>query len=116
MKVDPLTFHKYLAQVSFKYNGDGYEQKLGHFTTKDFPNCQKYWQLFVVPITKRIESYPNALSRDIRFRNVIDTQLQDVSSVHYSAFLNLIYAHVHLEVKMLSSLEDFYVHLGSACD
>ena len=116
MKVDSTAFSRYLARVSFKDHGDSYEQQFGSFTIKDFPNCQKYWQTFVVPITKRIEGYPNSLSPDIHFRQSIDAQLQDISNIHYSAFLNFVYAHVHLEVKMLSSLEDFYVHLGSACD
>ncbi|MCD4677741.1 MAG: hypothetical protein K8S18_17350 [Desulfobacula sp.] len=69
-----------------------------------------------MPLTDRISGYPNVLTNQIRPRQGVDPELENIANTHYTTFLNLIYAHIHLRTDMLSSLENFYAHLGSACD
>lgn len=105
-----------LRQASFRSNGDSYEQQFGGLVVPRFPNCELFWKLFVVPLTERISGYPNALTNEIRPRQGVDPELENIANTNYTTFLNLVYAHIHLRTDMLSSLEDFYAHLGSACD
>jgi hypothetical protein len=42
--------------------------------------------------------------------------MEKITMVHYSVFMNLIQAYKRLERPDLSSFEDFYTHLVSACD
>jgi hypothetical protein len=101
---------------SFMLNGDSYEKIFGNLLSDSFPNCEKYWKVFIVPLTNRFLGYPKALEEDIHFRKNIDPNLEDISLIHYSIFFNLVYAHYHLSNPILSSLENFYVHLSSVYD
>jgi hypothetical protein len=105
-----------LQQASFRSNGDSYEQQFGDLVVPRFSNCELFWKLFVVPLTERITGYPNVLTNQIRPRQGVDPELESIANTNYTTFLNLVYAHIHLQTDMLSSLEDFYVHLGAACD
>jgi uncharacterized protein YutE (UPF0331/DUF86 family) len=116
MKLNPATLPKYLQLASYKKHGDRYEQEFGHFLSGDFPNSESFWKIFVVPFTKRIEGYPNQIAQSIDIRQNIDPRIEDIANAHYSMFLNLIFAHLHLENRKLSSLENIYTHLGSTCD
>ena len=116
INITQARFDTLLRQTSFESNGDTYEQKFGSLVTKEFPNCELFWKLFVVPFTEGISNYPKKLSSNINPRKGIDPQIEDIASTNYSAFLNLIYAHIHLESELPSSLENFYMHLGSTCD
>jgi hypothetical protein len=116
MKLNPATLPKYLQLASYKMHGDHYEQEFGHFLSGNFPNCESFWKIFVVPFTKRIEGYPNQIAQSIDIRQNIDPRIEDIANAHYSMFLNLIFAHLHLENRKLSSLENIYTHLGSTCD
>jgi len=116
MQVALYTLRKFLDQISFNSNGDGKERRYGCFTSGYFPNCEKFWRLFIVPLTKRLEGYPEQPSDDIKHRRNISPELEDISAVHYSLFINLVYAYTQLENSYLSKLEDFYVHLVSTCD
>jgi hypothetical protein len=80
------------------------------------PNSERFWRFIIVPLTRRINGYPNGFVQEINFRRGISRELVDIATAHYSMFINLVFAHIHLEHKMESSLEDIYVHLGSACD
>ncbi len=114
--VHPKSFQEFLNRVSFQEHGDEYERDFGHYVSENFPNCEIFWRMFVVPITKRVNGYPNGVIRDINFRQSIHEDLMNIASAHYSMFFHLICAHQHLETKILSSLEDFYTHLVSVCD
>jgi hypothetical protein len=117
MNITRSSFDKLIQKSTFKIDGDGYEQNFGHIVTEQFPNCETFWKHFVIPLTERINGYPNELiHQNIRPRRGIDSQLKDIANTHYTAFLNLIYAHQHIQSRTLCWLEDFYVHLGSVCD
>jgi hypothetical protein len=116
MKVAQNIIDNLLRQASFRLNGDFHEQRYGNLVVTNFPNCELFWKLFVIPLTERISNYPNALTNEIRPRERVHPQLEDIANTNYTIFLNLVYAHIHLEADLLSSLEDFYAHLGSACD
>lgn len=116
MQVDSEAYRKFLNGISWQSNGDGYEKDYGHYISKKFPNCERFWQQFVVPLTERMSGYPKGSISNIRFRQDIGPMLEDIAMIHYSGFLNLVYAHNHLENWMLSSLENIYTHLGSVCD
>ncbi len=116
MRLNPTTLPQYLQYASHKEHGDHFEREYGHFLSGDFPNCELFWRKFVVPFTKRMEGYPDQIAQSTDIRQGIDPRVEDIANSHYSMFLNLIFAHLHLETKMLSSLESIYTHLGSTCD
>jgi len=131
MKVDPGRLGDLLAGVSFRSHGDSPEKCLGYLVSDRFPNCEEFWKQFIIPLTRRMESYPNELGRDIGFRQPISPLLEDTAMVHYSMFMNLVFAHLHLqEIKhqvhlirdterprnLLCQVPDCYTHLGTACD
>ena len=116
IKVTRQNLDDLLLKSSFQKDGDSYEQKYGHLIAHRFPNCELFWKLFVVPLTERILDYPNALANNIRPRNGVDQRLEDLVNTNYTTFLNLVYAHIHLQNDTISSLENFYTHLGSTCD
>lgn len=116
MRVNPDSFQNYLATATYKDNGDDQEQKYGHFLAENFPNCEKFWRIFVVPLTKRMTGYPNKLTEDIYPRDSIDPEIQDIAAAHYSMFMNLVFSHLHAEKPMPSSIYSIYAHLASVCD
>jgi len=116
IQIAPDEFDNLLRNASFQVNGDVYEQNYGDLIAHMFPNCELFWKLFVVPLTERISGYPNPLTGNIRPRNEVNHQLENIANTYYTTFLNLVYAHLHLQHNIISSLENFYAHLGSACD
>jgi hypothetical protein len=117
MQVNPTNFGDYLSRARFDNCGDKYERPFGHYLAGTFPNCERFWRVFVVPMTKRILEYPDALDcEEIRPRQSVAEVLEDIAAAHYSMFFNLVVAHLHLEERHLYSHESIYVHLGSACD
>ena len=101
---------------SFKSNGDYHEIDGGHLVTDFFSNSEIFWKSFITPMTKRIESSISNSNEQIRARSNISTDIIDLSIIHYSMFLNLVYASNCLTTKHLSYFENFYTHLGSVCD
>jgi len=116
MKISQTAFQKYLEQITFKENGDPFERKYGHYLSENFQNCQLFWKYFVVPFTKRIDGYPNEILPTTEVRSNIDSTIEDIANTHYSMFINLAFAHLHLATRMDSSLENIYAHLGLGCD
>jgi len=116
MKINPTNFPDYLQNISYKVHGDNFEREYGHFLSSYFSNCEQFWRMFVVPFTQRIEEYPNSIVQSMDTRTGIDPKIEDLAGTNYSMFLNLVFAHFHLENKTPSSFEDIYTHLGSACD
>ncbi|THU39755.1 hypothetical protein FAM09_14790 [Niastella caeni] len=101
---------------TYKTIGDKYETAYGDIVIDNFKNSELFWQRFVTPITKRIDSAVINPNDKIRPRQNISLDLQELSSIHYSVFLNLVYAGQCLTNKHFSYFENFYAHLGSACD
>ena len=116
MQVNPDDFQDYLDQATFDSCGDKFEQKYGHYVADTFPNCERLWRLFVVPMTQRVNKYPEWNCEGIYPREGTPPVLQDIASAHYSMFLNLTFAHLHLEDQYPYSHEDIYIHLASACE
>lgn len=105
-----------ISKTQFANDGDSYERLYWSFLKEGFPNCETFWRYFVVPFTNRIELEIKDPNKRIDPREGISEDIKDIASFHYSMFLNLIYSHDHLQNFRLSSFEDFYMHLGSACD
>lgn len=116
MQVDPAKFQHFLDSISFRLNGDDYERAWGHLLSPHFPNCEQFWRVFVTPLTDRIKDYPDGPALTIACRQGMSAELEDAAATHYSMFLNLLYAHQHLDGGTICALEDFYAHLASACD
>lgn len=105
-----------ISKTYFANDGDRCEREYWIYLKEGFPNCETFWRYFVVPCTKRIEFEVSEPNERIRPREGVSEDVIDVASFHYSMFINLIYSYDHLQRFGLSSFEDFYVHLGSACD
>jgi hypothetical protein len=116
MRVNPAAFPKYLDHISYEEHGDRFEREYGYYLSSSFPNCERFWRAFVVPSTERVEGYPTKITLNLNVRPQISPEIEDIANVHYSMFLNLVFAHLHLENKLPSSLENFYTHLGTVCD
>ena len=82
----------------------------------EFPNTEIFWKYFVVPSTNRINKLITNPEERIRHREGISNDIKDLGALHYSMFMNLIYANYQLEHFGLSSFENFYTHLGTSCD
>jgi hypothetical protein len=106
----------HLEQFTFESAGDRFEQDFGRYVLDEFPNCQRFWQVFVVPLTQRMTSSPDDNPDWIRFREGLPESLEDIAMAHYSMFFNLFCAHLHAEAQELYSFEDVYVRLATACD
>lgn len=115
-KIALNTLEDIISKTYFLNDGDRFERTYWTFFKERFPNCETFWRYFVVPITKRIEIESKDPNERIRTREGVAEDVRDVASFHYSMFLNLIYSYDYLQNFRLSSFEDFYTHLGSACD
>jgi hypothetical protein len=116
MNIIPNEFKEYLSNISFSNLGDEDEIKYGEYLKTNFPNCEVIWRIMVVPMTERINGYPNKILKNIGFRENIDSKIKDLSNIHYSLFSNFVYAHIHYEIKLICSLENIFTHLGTCCD
>lgn len=101
---------------TYQSDGDLHEMQSGHLITDLFPKSEEFWKSFVTPITNRVDKNVSNHNEKIRARTAISTDLVDLSIIHYSVFLNLVYASNSLSTKHLSYFENFYAHLGSVCD
>jgi hypothetical protein len=116
MKVNTNSFLQYLEQITLKDLGDSIEVRLGDHVTKLFPNYEIYWKNLVVPVTKRVEGYPESILFDVGIREGINEQVEDIISASYTCFIHLVYAHMNYEFQEMGYLESIYTHLGSAYD
>jgi hypothetical protein len=122
LTVDPDLFRRHLDMLfTYMQRGDRREQEFGRLLQPSFPNCERFWRMFFIPSTQRVSRYPEYYPLATGFRPDMDPKVLDIAEIHYSLFCHLVYAHVHLSrvgtvQESLSWLEDFYVHLVSACD
>jgi hypothetical protein len=104
---------KITSKTSFCNDGDQYEQEWWPFFKERFPNCENFWRQFVVPSTNRIVQ---GSTDRISHRSNVSDDIINITLFHYSMFMNLVYAYNHLLNFTLSSFDDFYTHIASACD
>ncbi len=104
-----------VSALHFANDGDPHEREYWPVLKERFPNCERFWQRLVVPMTTRIEHALGEPGRDRR-REDIAEDAWTVSYLNYSLFLHMTAAYDHLPVPFNSSFGDFYSHLGSACD
>lgn len=118
IQVNEKELASYLEQFSHESHGDRFEQDYGHLVRGEFPNCERFWQVFVVPLTQRMTSSRDDNPDWIRFRQDLENsrRLEDIAMAHYSMFFNLFCAHLHAGTQELYSFEDVYVRLASAYD
>lgn len=102
------------CQFSFKLNGDKYEREFYELILNDFPNVEWFWKNYISIMTNRVVD--NSVKEDIRARDGISRDVVDISIIHYSIYMNLVYAKQCLLNKHISFFENFYTHLGSVCD
>lgn len=107
-------FKKGLEQFSYKNNGDNYEINYGNKVIDIFPNSELYWRLFVIPMTNRIDN--TVLNDKIGTRISVSIDMQELSRLNYSVFVNLVFAEQCISKKQISFFENFYAHLGTVCD
>lgn len=105
-----------ISKTSFANNGDRNEQLYYDFIVRGFSNCEEFWKFFIVPYTNRINVNLEGHSLRIHPRENVSHDIWDIGSIHYSIFLNFIYANNHLKNFILSSFEDFYLHMVTVCD
>jgi hypothetical protein len=86
IQIIPDELKNLLQNASFQVNGDVYEQKFGAIVSNHFPNCELFWKFFVVPLTERISDYPNQLIGNIRPRNGVNQQLENIANANYTVF------------------------------
>jgi hypothetical protein len=114
MSLDNL--REIVSNITFENDGDSNEKNYWSLLKTGFPNAEMFWGYILVPITKRIEVETKAPGERIRTRDGVSEDLRDTATFQYSMFLNLAYAHEHLQTFGSSSFENFYMHLASACD
>jgi hypothetical protein len=121
----PDSLHEKLTRFSPWTDGDSYEKRYEYVTAHWFWNYERFWRWFVVPLTNRI--LPELAGADplaMRFRDEISAEARRVAANHYTILVKIVYAYRHLALLTpeslrdfhASSFEDFYIHLGSACD
>jgi hypothetical protein len=105
-----------IKKTYYANDGDYYEKSYWPLLKDRFPNCEDYWRHFVVPITKRMEANVTDQRKRTLPREHVSEDILDLASLHYSMFMHLVCGYDHVMNPRLSSFEDFYCHLGAACD
>src|SRR5438552_13139914 len=117
MQIQKAVFEKIIASSSYATGGDDIEKAFEIYFKDIFKNSEVFWKKFIVPATNRIvEQIPENTADKIRFRENISSELKEIFCFHYSVFLNIMHAHKVFEARHISFFENFYAHLGSACD
>lgn len=112
-----------LESFNLEQHGDAFEREYFNLLHENFPNFEQFWRFFVVPLTMRVENYPNVNPDNIYFRNGIDERLEEAASAHYSIFMNFVFVATHLKEKdsqiklrQMIAIESAYFHLSTICD
>jgi hypothetical protein len=115
VEISPSKLQEMISQIHFSNDGDDHEKKYGPVFEEHFPNLELFWRKFVVPTSQRIVRSDQSELRIAR-RNEVEDAVWDVTFLHYSMFLHLVYAYEHLKLPTMSSFGDVYAHLVSASD
>jgi len=162
MEINYDDFIILIGKLSINDSGDSLEKNFYlQFLQTQFPNYEIFWKYFVIPATNRINNLKN--SNSICIRSDVENTIKEITSIHYSIFMHLIFSALHLnnftkydksfgfspynqnmitcsgqmalpiefinqtqllmqnEIKIELqkdpySIEDFYIHLVSACE
>lgn len=119
MPLEPITIEKTkmreaLQKFLFEKDGDKFERTHYLEANTHFPNIERFWQNFVIPLTNRFSIAPG--SSRIRFREGIDPILQYISGANYSLFVHLVSARSAFANWSDLSLDTVYTRLASSCD
>jgi hypothetical protein len=114
-EISLASLRKIIRLARFADAGDEAERTYWPLFKERFPNCERFWQVFVVPTSKRLELTPGEPGFQNR-RDGVSEDFWTIALRHYSLFLQFIYASWHLRLTAPSSFADFYSHLGTACD
>lgn len=82
MRIDFTILQKLVNQSGYKINGASTEKFLADYLAQDFPNSEKYWKLFIVPGTVRIDTEQNH-SDQTAVRIGVAQELRDIGSYHF---------------------------------
>ncbi len=115
VEISASKLQELISEIHFSNDGDDHEKKYGPVFKEHFPNLELFWRKFVVPTSQRIVRSDQSELRIAR-RNEVEDAVWDVTFLHYSMFLHLVYAYEHLRLPALSSFGDVYAHLVSASD
>ncbi len=116
MKIQFDNLIKFIESASYSKNGESNERLHGAILAQAFPNSEKFWKYFIVPLTNRLDTTITNPHIAIQTRPGTSTDLHDIGSFHYSLFYNFLLAQLSLTTKHPSYFESFYTHLGSICD
>ena len=116
LKISLEKLNDLVSKSSYVNEGDSYERRYSELFKEEFPNTEIFWRYFVVPSTNRINTLITNSEERIRQRENVSNDIKDLGALHYSMFINLIYANHQLEHFGLASFENFYTHLGTSCD
>jgi hypothetical protein len=111
MKINKNTLLDIISKQSYEGTGDDIEKKYKVYLST-FRNHEFFWKNYIIPGSERILGDYNK----IKLRSSISDKLNILFSLHYTVFLNIIYAKEAQREKQISFFENFYVHLGSCCD
>lgn len=115
-KVAKEPFLAWLATVRFADHGDKLERAHAATLNAMCPNLEKFWRVFVVPLTERIRGCPRSVDFSIRCRDGIDPFLQIICGESYSVAWHLVTANKFVREWDQWSLDSVYTRLGSAMD
>src|SRR5262249_12976323 len=104
-----------VAETHFANKGDDNERTNWPVFKERFPNCELYWRYLIIPGSNWILPRQEGQS-GFGHRTTVSNQLLQIWYRHYSLFVQLNYAFWHISLGSPSSFENFYTHLGSACD
>ncbi|PKP17383.1 MAG: hypothetical protein CVU05_15615 [Bacteroidetes bacterium HGW-Bacteroidetes-21] len=96
--------------LNYKKNGIGIENDFCEKITDDFPNSELFWKLFVTPMSNRIGS--NINNDEPGARTEVDSDIKELSHIHFSVFYNLVQALKCLDKKDFEYFEYFYIRMG----
>ncbi len=88
-------------------DGDLFEKAYWPYLKDSFPNYEVFWNLFIVPLTRRIIDRTNIL-----FRADIDPLLEETSMAHYTIFKSLYFIFEEKKCFGNESLRNVYYHFG----
>jgi hypothetical protein len=101
-----------VVKLHFATDGDHSERQYWPILKERFPNCERFWQHFVTPMTKRVENPPEPGDR-IRRREGIAEEVWDIGYLNYSLFLHFAAAYEHMQGHIYYSFVVFFKDLCS---
>lgn len=115
-EIHPNKLIELTKKFCYKNNGDYFEREFNGMVLDLFANSELFWRDLVTPITKRLDDKYSNKPESLEPRKHVDSRIKDISALHYSVYLNLVYAAECFNKRHISFFENFYAHLGTVCD